>query len=110
MKEEIPRVLEELPESPGIYRFYSDDVGLFYVGKSKNLRRRVRSPWKFRTLYQMPEELKKPAPLKEDMNFTYKVIPEGYGEGERDIHYRTLKKFFVHRKRWRSFSRFWKER
>ena len=33
--------LESLPESPGIYRFY-DEVGvLIYVGKAKNLRRRL---------------------------------------------------------------------
>jgi hypothetical protein len=35
--------LDELPEDPGIYRFYSKEGGLLYVGKSKCLRRRVAS-------------------------------------------------------------------
>ncbi|MBS1960663.1 MAG: GIY-YIG nuclease family protein [Bdellovibrionales bacterium] len=33
--------LASLPESPGIYRFYAEDGALIYVGKAKNLRRRV---------------------------------------------------------------------
>jgi DNA polymerase III subunit epsilon len=32
---------DELPESPGIYRFYGEDNALLYVGKSKNIRKRV---------------------------------------------------------------------
>ena len=32
---------DELPESPGIYRFYGEDDALLYVGKSKNIRKRV---------------------------------------------------------------------
>jgi hypothetical protein len=35
--------LDELPEDPGIYRFYAKEGGLLYVGKSKCLRRRVAS-------------------------------------------------------------------
>jgi DNA polymerase-3 subunit epsilon len=40
----LPRArVEELPEAPGIYRFFSADDRLLYVGKAKNLRRRVAS-------------------------------------------------------------------
>jgi hypothetical protein len=33
--------LAALPEEPGIYRFFSQEGELLYVGKSKNLRRRI---------------------------------------------------------------------
>ncbi len=33
--------LESLPETPGIYRFYDEGGALIYVGKAKNLRRRL---------------------------------------------------------------------
>jgi DNA polymerase-3 subunit epsilon len=38
-----PERLDELPESPGVYRFYGEGDALLYVGKSINLRQRVRS-------------------------------------------------------------------
>jgi DNA polymerase-3 subunit epsilon len=40
----LPRgELERLPRTPGIYRFFDENGRLLYVGKAKNLRRRVRS-------------------------------------------------------------------
>jgi hypothetical protein len=38
-----PAMLEALPEEPGIYRFLTHDQTVLYVGKAKNLRRRVAS-------------------------------------------------------------------
>ncbi len=38
-----PEEIAALPEDPGIYRFLSTDGRLLYVGKAKNLRRRVAS-------------------------------------------------------------------
>ena len=38
-----PALLEDLPESPGVYRFYGERDALLYVGKSVNLRQRVLS-------------------------------------------------------------------
>jgi hypothetical protein len=35
--------VRELPSTPGTYRFYDRDGGLLYVGKAKDLRRRVGS-------------------------------------------------------------------
>jgi DNA polymerase III subunit epsilon len=36
-------VLKQLPDTPGIYFFYGTEHELLYVGKSKNIRTRVRS-------------------------------------------------------------------
>ena len=38
-----PQLADDLPEGPGVYRFYGDDDALLYVGKSNNLRTRVLS-------------------------------------------------------------------
>jgi len=38
-----PEAIESLPEEPGIYRFFARDHSLLYVGKSRDLRRRVTS-------------------------------------------------------------------
>lgn len=40
-KEQIRSLLKELPSSPGVYRFYSIENELIYVGKAKSLRKRV---------------------------------------------------------------------
>lgn len=34
-------VFEEIPQKPGIYKFYNEENHLLYVGKAKNLRRRL---------------------------------------------------------------------
>ena len=38
-----PALLDDLPESPGVYLFHGEDDVLLYVGKSVNLRQRVLS-------------------------------------------------------------------
>jgi DNA polymerase-3 subunit epsilon len=38
-----PALLDDLPESPGVYLFYGENDVLLYVGKSVNLRQRVLS-------------------------------------------------------------------
>ncbi|MFN3403830.1 MAG: excinuclease ABC subunit UvrC [Cytophagaceae bacterium] len=39
----IKETVKELPENPGVYRFYNDAKELIYVGKAKNIRKRVTS-------------------------------------------------------------------
>lgn len=36
-----PERIAEIPEAPGVYRFFGPDDGLLYIGKSNNLRARV---------------------------------------------------------------------
>lgn len=38
-----PELVEDLPEGPGVYRFWGENDALLYVGKSINLRTRVLS-------------------------------------------------------------------
>ena len=41
--EEIKKILPTLPLSPGCYQYYNAEGEIIYVGKAKNLRRRVSS-------------------------------------------------------------------
>jgi excinuclease ABC subunit C len=41
--DELKRYALNLPDEPGVYRFYNDDDQLIYVGKAKNLKKRVTS-------------------------------------------------------------------
>jgi excinuclease ABC subunit C len=43
MTDRLKDVVARLPESPGIYRFYSEEDVLIYVGKAKSIRKRVSS-------------------------------------------------------------------
>jgi excinuclease ABC subunit C len=41
--EYIPSLIKSLPETPGVYQYFDKDKNLLYVGKAKNLRKRVTS-------------------------------------------------------------------
>ena len=36
-------IVQNLPDSPGIYQYLNDEGTIIYVGKAKNLKRRVSS-------------------------------------------------------------------
>lgn len=40
---ELKEVIQLLPDKPGVYRFYDTDNELIYVGKAKNVKKRVSS-------------------------------------------------------------------
>ncbi len=42
-REDLRKIALSLPEKPGIYQFYSKDDELLYVGKAKDLKKRVTS-------------------------------------------------------------------
>lgn len=39
----LKEVVQRLPESPGVYKFYNDEDVLIYIGKAKNIKKRVTS-------------------------------------------------------------------
>ena len=43
MTDELKLKISLLPDSPGVYRYYNSEGSIIYVGKAKNLKRRVSS-------------------------------------------------------------------
>ena len=41
--EHIQHILSLLPDSPGVYQYFDKEGNIIYVGKAKNLKRRVSS-------------------------------------------------------------------
>ncbi len=44
----IEEILKNLPKEPGIYQYFDKNGKLLYIGKAKNLNKRVKSYWKMR--------------------------------------------------------------
>lgn len=53
---EVRAQVASLPDSPGIYRFYNSESVLIYVGKAKNLKKRVSSYFTKQSQYNLKTE------------------------------------------------------
>ncbi|MFL2780471.1 MAG: excinuclease ABC subunit UvrC [Gammaproteobacteria bacterium] len=57
----------ELPEDPGVYKFFNEDFELLYVGKAKNLKNRVSS-------YLSKGDTKKQKSLRAQINYVDLIL------------------------------------
>ena len=62
-------IVQNLPEKPGSYQYYDDEGTIIYVGKAKNLKRRVSS------YFNKEQQSRKTALLVSKIrNITYTVV------------------------------------
>jgi len=43
LNSKLKKILENIPQQPGVYQFIESGGGILYIGKAKNLRKRVKS-------------------------------------------------------------------
>ena len=69
MTEIIKDIIKGLPENPGVYRYYNKEGTLLYVGKAKNLKKRVTSYF-----VKKQENLKTRILVKQIIDIQYLVV------------------------------------
>lgn len=69
-KDEILNIVHNMPESPGVYQYFNEEGTIIYVGKAKNLKKRVSSYFN-RDLSQTP---KTQVLVKQIRNLKYIVV------------------------------------
>src|SRR6185436_9091511 len=52
----LKAVIAQLPDSPGVYRFFNNDDTIIYVGKAKSLKKRVSSYFNKQSQYNRKTE------------------------------------------------------
>ncbi|WP_458701114.1 excinuclease ABC subunit UvrC [Sulfurospirillum sp. 1307] len=76
----LQKILKNLPNESGVYKFYDENNNLLYVGKAKNLKNRVSSYFKFTPSLQPSPKLS-PRIYKmvsEAYNLEYIISPSEY--------------------------------
>jgi len=43
VKKDLTSLVKKLPNQPGVYKFKAEDGQILYIGKAKNLKKRVQS-------------------------------------------------------------------
>jgi len=72
----MQQVIQNLPDTPGIYQYFDAQGRLLYVGKAKSLKHRVKSYWRFTPSFH-PNPSQSPRILKmlhEASNLEYIVV------------------------------------
>lgn len=67
--ERLKTIVQAMPEKPGSYQFYDEMGTIIYVGKAKNLKRRVSS-----YLYKEVDRFKTKVLVSKIENITYTVV------------------------------------
>ena len=76
----IEKILKNLPNDAGVYKFYDENKNLLYIGKAKNLKNRVSSYFKL-TPKLMPSPKLSPRidkMIRETKNLEYIISPTQY--------------------------------
>jgi len=48
----VQQIIQDLPDSAGVYQYFDASGKLLYVGKAKNLKNRVKSYWRFNPAFK----------------------------------------------------------
>lgn len=67
--DKLKKIIESIPEVPGVYQFFNSKEELIYVGKAKNLKKRVSSYF-----VKTPENKKVQVLVSQILNIKYVVV------------------------------------